>query len=298
MVSQNVRSKNSSARRKRNRGYVFPCDIETDWQLPEGLELGPFVGPHNYSFNVLSPHKGTDGYSIFGKIEGSRVNPASWKESPHRAFVNLPSRATSTSEMEMIDPKAMLWFTRRYGFLCGVSKSSNRPPSYDPTLRIEYLACLKEANDCLMPVEGCMNLQSIVRLASKYGLKLLLEDRTVPWSQALLKFVWQSNDRQILADFANHASRDLTSHCDYETGEIITTIKSVWSLICLLIVRDRAAGKTAVCANPECPAPYFLKSRKTQKICEAGDCVAWAQRNYALKWWRENESKASKGATK
>jgi len=149
-----------------------------------------------------------------------------------------------------------------------------------------------------MPVEGSRNLQSISELALGLSLKSLLEDPTVPLSQALLKFVWQSNDRQILADFAQHASRGLASYCDFETGEIITTIKSVWALVCLLIVRDRAAGRTAVCANPECPAPYFLKSRKTQKICEAGECVAWAQRNYARKWWRENESKAAKGVAK
>ena len=192
----------------------------------------------------------------------------------------------------MIDPKAMLAFTRRYGFLYKVSKDFDPHTAYSAS-RLEYSVFLKEGN-CLMPVEGSRNLQSISKMAPRYSLKLLLQDPTVPWSQALLKFVWQSNDRLMLAEFASHASRGLDSHCDLETGEVIISIKSIWALICLLIVRDQAAGKTAVCANPECPAPYFLKSRKTQKICEAGECVAWAQRNYALKWWRENESKASK----
>jgi len=290
MVAQQIRSKNSSTRRKGGRnGYEFPSVIETDWQLPKDLEVKPFAGKRRYM--------GTDGYSIFGRLEGRPVNPAKWKEPPHRTFVNLPCKPTSVPEMEMIDPNAMLGFIRRCGFLYAISQSDD-PRMARGMSRLGYSDHLNGADDRLMPVEGSRNLQSISELALGLSLKSLLEDPTVPLSQALLKFVWQSNDRQILADFAQHASRGLASYCDFETGEIITTIKSVWALVCLLIVRDRAAGRTAVCANPECPAPYFLKSRKTQKICEAGECVAWAQRNYARKWWRENESKAAKGVAK
>lgn len=43
----------------------------------------------------------------------------------------------------------------------------------------------------------------------------------------------------------------------------------------------------ARCHNPDCPAPYFLARRKDQKYCERGDCTAYAQRQYALKWWKE-----------
>ena len=44
--------------------------------------------------------------------------------------------------------------------------------------------------------------------------------------------------------------------------------------------------KMAVCGNPECPAPYFLKKRATQRFCERGPCVEYGQRQHALNWWR------------
>jgi hypothetical protein len=45
-------------------------------------------------------------------------------------------------------------------------------------------------------------------------------------------------------------------------------------------------SKMAFCGNPECPAPHFLKGRKTQRFCERGSCAAYGQRQHALNWWR------------
>jgi hypothetical protein len=62
-------------------------------------------------------------------------------------------------------------------------------------------------------------------------------------------------------------------------------------------IMDRSA-RFARCHNPECPAPYFLAKRRSQKYCERGDCTAYAQRHYALKWWnvegKERRAKKSK----
>jgi hypothetical protein len=41
----------------------------------------------------------------------------------------------------------------------------------------------------------------------------------------------------------------------------------------------------AVCGNPGCPVRYFVGRRRDQKYCESGDCTAYAQRQYALKYW-------------
>ena len=62
----------------------------------------------------------------------------------------------------------------------------------------------------------------------------------------------------------------------------------LWTFICFLLLHDQHAGKTAKCANPDCLAPYFIRRRNTQRFCEAGECVKWAQQGYALRWWREN----------
>lgn len=49
------------------------------------------------------------------------------------------------------------------------------------------------------------------------------------------------------------------------------------------------------CGNADCPTPYFLGRRIDQKFCERGDCTSYAQRQYALKWWRrEGEKRRAK----
>jgi hypothetical protein len=52
-----------------------------------------------------------------------------------------------------------------------------------------------------------------------------------------------------------------------------------------------AGAKTAVCANPECPAPYFLKRRRTQRFCDRPACLAYGQRQHKLDWWRKQKAK-------
>jgi hypothetical protein len=68
-------------------------------------------------------------------------------------------------------------------------------------------------------------------------------------------------------------------------GVVSLETPALWTFICFLFLRDFTAGKLGICANPDCPARYFKKKRSTQKFCEAGPCVAYAQRQYALRWW-------------
>jgi hypothetical protein len=41
----------------------------------------------------------------------------------------------------------------------------------------------------------------------------------------------------------------------------------------------------SVCGNPDCPARYFVGRRHDQKFC-GGDCSVYAQRGYALDYWK------------
>jgi hypothetical protein len=43
------------------------------------------------------------------------------------------------------------------------------------------------------------------------------------------------------------------------------------------------------CANFECPAPYFIARRLTQKYC-ADACAQPAQKESKRRWWREHGS--------
>jgi len=56
-----------------------------------------------------------------------------------------------------------------------------------------------------------------------------------------------------------------------------------------------SAGRFARCQHPKCSLPLFVARRKGQKYCERGDCTAYAQSQYALKWWeREGKKRRAK----
>ena len=80
--------------------------------------------------------------------------------------------------------------------------------------------------------------------------------------------------------------------------------RDLWASISFLYLWDSQAERLGFCGNPDCPAPYFRKKRKTQKYCEQGPCVQYAQRQYSLNWWnspgggKERREKASKNQSK
>jgi hypothetical protein len=48
------------------------------------------------------------------------------------------------------------------------------------------------------------------------------------------------------------------------------------------------ASKMALCANPDCPARYFLKGRKSQRFCDRPACAVYGQREHKKTWWRKH----------
>lgn len=51
------------------------------------------------------------------------------------------------------------------------------------------------------------------------------------------------------------------------------------------------------CSNPECPAPYFFATKKSQKYCSP-ECAEPARRESKLKWWNENRASTPKTQVK
>ncbi len=105
-------------------------------------------------------------------------------------------------------------------------------------------------------------------------------------AQGLLRRAW-AGDSTALKEIEKQAAGALEVRPSPEARGAELVAKKLWSLICILFLRDHGAGRIGVCANPGCPAPYFLKRRRTQKFCDAGSCTAYASRQYALKWWRD-----------
>ena len=49
----------------------------------------------------------------------------------------------------------------------------------------------------------------------------------------------------------------------------------------------KSADRARYCANPDCPAPYFLAKRRSQKYC-SDICALPAQREFKRRWWDEH----------
>jgi hypothetical protein len=258
--------------------------MKAHWKLPKEVRVGPFIGRYHIG-------SGSIGYSMMVKEGSAEPNPSRWRDYPHRRFVNLPVQPIPESGEEIIDPKAMLAFVRQYGPLDHLVPNEEDKEWTAFLEREGYLEFLKEKEDCLMLIESAPSVETISKEVSGYSSEQI---RNLANTQSFLKYAWSSEDERALVALDDYLSGGLPIHFEFDLGQLTIYVGSVQRLILMLFLRDQANGKTAICANPDCPAPFFLRSRKTQKICEAGGCVAWAQRNYALKWWRENMSKESK----
>ena len=75
------------------------------------------------------------------------------------------------------------------------------------------------------------------------------------------------------------------AHWDFLKGRIEFKPGNIWNAVCVLFLNDYAAGRTAICKNPGCPAPFFIKSRRSQKFCGEDLCGDYGRRQIANKWW-------------
>ena len=104
-----------------------------------------------------------------------------------------------------------------------------------------------------------------------------------------LRAAWQGDDaacEELFYDYKQN--RHMT-----EKG-LAFFVDDVWSIVAILFLRDHRAKRTAMCANPNCPNPYFIRKRRTQKYCEAGPCVAEALKTQKREWWRRRRGKGVK----
>jgi hypothetical protein len=115
-----------------------------------------------------------------------------------------------------------------------------------------------------------------------------------------LRAAW-SGDKEAIAR-VQRAVKHLRATITANNGRIEITPRESWIAACLLFLQDQHEGRAAVCANPDCAAPFFIRKRSTQKFCEAGPCVAYGSRQRANKWWhqhgdewRESNQKSTKG---
>jgi hypothetical protein len=75
---------------------------------------------------------------------------------------------------------------------------------------------------------------------------------------------------------------------DWQRGEFVYIPRTEFDRAVYKLFRSSALAK--VCANPDCPAPYFIAGRTTQQYCSE-KCSGVLQRAHKLRWWKEHGSK-------
>ena len=74
---------------------------------------------------------------------------------------------------------------------------------------------------------------------------------------------------------------------DWQRGEFVYIPRSEFQGALYELFRRSAFVK--LCANSDCPAPYFIADKTTQRYCSES-CAEVLQRAYKLQWWKEHGS--------
>jgi hypothetical protein len=273
MVKQQREAKTSS-RNKRGSEYELPSYVTGGGFLPITIQtvvgLSPSTGEPGYF--AISGTLYPDGLSEAEAQEKGISNEAEalanlrevereqWLDPPHIAFANL----------RVNDSRSVEAFIRRYGVL-HLEGRRGFLHSGDSTTRV------------VLPQQ-----------------QFRIESPEVEEEQLHLRAAWETAvDSSVKGAFPLDVTKvkaleGLEVH-DLLNGIIQIKAKDLLTLVSFLFLRDSTTGKLGICANPDCLAPYFRKKRTTQKYCERGPCVQYAQRQYSLDWWnREGKKRREK----
>jgi hypothetical protein len=113
----------------------------------------------------------------------------------------------------------------------------------------------------------------------------------------VLRQAWQ-NDTDAL-DVIRFIAGDLRLEVA-DNSQLKLVARDLWAMVCILFMVDHAARRLALCANPNCEAKFFVRSRRTQKYCDLSACFQEGHRIAARKWWdaKGQQKRAKKGKKK
>src|ERR1700733_5940029 len=160
-----------------------------------------------------------------GTLETKRIDSSTWKEPPHLVLANLSVREAGKGGFQFPETlpqagesHAVDWFIKKYGPLRG---------------RRTYLGFKDGAARFYESIEHFKSFQTLL-LRAWIG-----ESSAVAEIEARVEAVPAKTLLSIKATRLNVLVTDLER------------------FMCILFSRDHAMDLTRICANPECPAPYF-----------------------------------------
>jgi hypothetical protein len=254
LVKQKEEAKTSS--KNLGAGPQFPSSIVCGYHLPLTIETKSGSDVERDSMEPGSKDL-PRGFVISGTLDKWRFSGEfTWPEAPHIAFANLLVE----------DARAVEAFVKRYGVL--QEAFLNKDPE-----EAEAVAYLRQ--------------HGITPLKSPPPKTFSIDSSLLEDLQEHLRGAWD-NDWKLHKAYVGLLQDQIelgTAVIVQSPGAVVLRTEDPWTFICFLFLRDFMAGRLGFCGNPDCPASYFRKKRKTQKYCEQGSCVQYAQRQYSLDWW-------------
>lgn len=246
MLKHHQVAKNSSKKK-----YQLPSIALCGYYPPATIETR--AGPEAAKSNSC---RGPEDYTISGALGTRRyATSEEFLEPMHIAFANLRADV----------PKAAEVFVRRYGVPFARSAKS------DPAEEAAAIA---------------LQQSSVTTVRAPSMKRFVIDSVVLMDAQRKLRWAWSNDWDSNVRKRILHDDMWLGTKVNFDSsGFVVLKTEDPWTFICFLFLSDQAAGKLGICENPECPARYFRKKRKTQKICERGSCRSHAQRQYSLKSW-------------
>lgn len=192
---------------------------------------------------------------VFGKLGDQRADIGRWREPPHERLVNLLTRETWPA-----------------GKLTTKSVAGFAPPEAVEAFIKKY-GLLGDR----IHADGWFD-ESIVDFAAK---------------QDGLRQAWRG-DASAITEIERQVADALEVRASVDAGGVELVTENLWSLICVLFLRDYCAGKAKMCASPDCPNPCFLESREGQKYCSHTCAVRENVRRFRKNHPRKGKSKQTR----
>jgi hypothetical protein len=207
------------------------------------------------------------GDQLAGLLGTETIDVKAAKEPVHRRLANLPD-----------DEMAVLDFVRRWGRVISTISEPAKTLRHSQEL---FVGPAAEATKMLRAAhpEKEEDWDAPVLFFESQPRIIQLRD--------LLRCAW-ANDAQALESLQNTVKEQVGATWAFKQRWVEITVQDAWAAVCLMFLLDHAAGKIERCKNPECPARFFIKKRKNQKVCEAGVCVAYAVHERTSDWWKKH----------
>lgn len=123
-----------------------------------------------------------------------------------------------------------------------------------------------------------------------------IDDAAIAEFREQLRRLWRGEDRSLIIGMWLQAANDdplpKWIPCIWPDGTFTAEPSEYIFPVQVAIGAGEWMARMAVCANPACPQPYFLKGRKTQRFCDRPACIAEGQREHKLDWWRRVGAKS------